>query len=266
MSAALASLLVGAAGMAASFPGGSGRGLDRHSVWAMPARGPRAAAGVVAVAVALATAFAADGLTAALDLGGGAVVAALVGWLVRLRRAESARRRRQDAVVGLCTVLAAELHAGLPAQTSLTHACREWPGFARIERAARLGGDIPGAMDSLAGEPGSEGMAAIAAGWTVAAHSGVSLAGVLDRLAESLRDSAAAQGEIDAALEPPRATARLLAVLPLFAVALGSAMGAGPLAFLVRSTAGHVCLMAGVVLGLAGVVWVEGLAAAASRQ
>jgi tight adherence protein B len=120
-------------------------------------------------------------------------------------------------------------------------------------------------LRALADRPGAEGLRAIAAGWTVAAHSGSSLARVLDRLVEGLRDESAARAEIEAALEPPRVTARMLAVLPAFGVALGTAIGADPVSFLLRTAPGRLCLLGGLLLALAGIAWVERLAASASR-
>ena len=190
---------------------------------------------------------------------------ALVAAMVRRHRSEAARRRRHDAVVGLCGVLAAELQAGLPTQTALARACGEWPEFSSVGRQVRLGADVPSVLRALADRPGGDGLRAIAAGWTVAAHSGSSLARVLDRLVEGLRDESAARAEIEAALEPPRVTARMLAVLPAFGVALGTAIGADPLSFLLKTAPGRLCLLAGLLLALAGIAWVERLAASASR-
>jgi tight adherence protein B len=203
--------------------------------------------------------------SASLDLLGLGGVTALVAAMVRRHRTEAARRRRHEAVIGLCGVLAAELQAGLPTQTALARACGEWPEFSSVGRQVRLGADVPSVLRALADRPGAEGLRAIAAGWTVAAHSGSSLARVLDRLAEGLRDESAARAEIEAALEPPRVTARMLAVLPAFGVALGTAIGADPVSFLLRTAPGRLCLLGGLLLALAGIAWVERLAASASR-
>jgi tight adherence protein B len=223
------------------------------------------AAAVAFAAAAAAGSVVADSLSATIDLLGVAAVAAVVGWLVRRHRAEAERRRRQDAVIGLCGALAAELHAGLPTQTALLRACSEYPEFSSIAQTARVGGEIAAELRSLARRPGAAGLRAIAAGWTVAAQSGGSLARVLDCLLDGLRDEAAAVSEVDAALEAPRVTARMLAVLPLFGVALGAAMGAGPVGFLIETVAGRLCLLAGVLLSLAGVCWIERLALTATR-
>jgi tight adherence protein B len=266
MRAVVAGALAAAAVFAAGGPIASRPGRLRGT-FRPRSRGTRWAFG--AVAVSLAGAFpvlvSSGGPSAGFDVVGLAVVAALVGWLTRRRRADAARRRYHDAVVGLCGSLAAELRAGLPAQPALLRACSEWVEFSAVARAARLGGDIPTALGALAERPGAEGLRAIAAAWVVAAHSGASLARVLDRLVDGLRDERAARAEVEAALAPPRATARMLAVLPVFGVALGSAMGADPVSFLINTDPGRACLLIGLALGLAGVAWVERLAGAARR-
>jgi len=237
---------------------GPSRSDRRGALWA-------GAAVAMCLVGALFVLVSSDGASAVVDVVGLVAISALVGWLVRARRAEAARRRRHHAVLGLCGALAAELHAGLPAHPAFLRACSEWAEFSTVARAARLGGDIPTALRSRAERPGAEGLRAIAAGWVVAAHSGASLARVLDRLAEGLRDEGAARAEVEAALAPPRATARLLAVLPVFGIALGSAMGAAPVSFLTHTGPGRACLLTGLALALAGVAWVERLAAIASR-
>jgi tight adherence protein B len=205
------------------------------------------------------------GVRGVVDLTGVGCLGALVAWLVRSKRAQIAYRNRHDAVVALCGALAAELHAGLSTQTAVLRACAESQEFSSVERAARFGGDVPGALLALAERPGGEGLRAVAAGWTVASHSGASLAAVLDRVGDGLRDQSTARAEVESALEPPRATARMLAVLPVFGVVLGTAMGAEPLSFLLDTSSGRLCLLAGTALALIGVVWVERLAVAAAR-
>jgi tight adherence protein B len=223
---------------------------------------PRPALAIVVVALAVGVVAIGRGPAGALDLLGAGAVVVVVGWLVRARRAERTRSRRHDAVIGLCGALAAELQAGLAAETALARACADWPDFGPVERVARLGGDITSAFGSLAARPGFESLRAVAAGWAVAERSGASLAAVLDRIGDGLRDQRAARAEVESALEPPRATARMLAVLPLFGILLGTAMGAGPLSFLIGTPAGRVCLMVGALLALAGIAWVERLARA----
>ena len=179
-------------------------------------------------------------------------------WLARQRR-----RERQLAVIELCDALSAELRGGLPAISALERAGearQEWVG---VVAAARLGNDVVAALRGAAEEPGAEGLRAVAAGWEVAGDAGAALADVLERIAAGLRSDDDARAEVTACLGPVRATAKMLAVLPVFGLALGSSMGAQPMAFLVSSGPGLACLGLGVTLACVGVFWVERLATAA---
>lgn len=178
----------------------------------------------------------------------------------RLRGARAARQRR---VVALCDGLAAELRGGLPMTTAVRRCCASDPELAAVVSAAELGGDIAGALRLAARRPGAEGLRAVAAAWDVGGSSGAALASVLDRVARGLRDDADARAEVQAALGPPRATAKMLAALPVMGLALGASIGAHPVAFLLGTSWGLACLSAGVLLALLGLWWVERLATAA---
>ena len=62
-----------------------------------------------------------------------------------------------------------------------------------------------------------------------------------------------------ASLAPARATAKLLAGLPVFGLALGMSMGARPLDVPARQRPGLACLAGGLLLAGLGVLWVERL-------
>ncbi len=195
---------------------------------------------------------------------GGLAVAWAAQRLTASWRVRTAQNRGRLAVVELCDALAAELEAGLPAVTAIERACAPWPRLAEVANAARLGDDVAEALRRAAAAlPGGRSLRAVAAAWDVAARSGAALAVVLARVAAGLRSDEEARAEVTAALGPPRATAKMLAVLPGFGIALGMSMGADPLSFLLGSGAGLVCLTGGTVLALAGVWWVERLASAA---
>ncbi|MGI8578403.1 MAG: type II secretion system F family protein [Nocardioidaceae bacterium] len=192
------------------------------------------------------------------SLGAFAVVRRLLAsWRLRVRR-----RGRQRAVIELCDALAAEMRAGLPATVALERSCGLWAELASVATVARLGGDVTAAIRQAGQTPGAEGLSAVAAAWEVAARSGAALALVLERVAAGLRSDDDARSEVIAALGPPRATAKMLAALPLFGLALGVSMDAHPVQFLFHTGAGLGCLGLGVLLALLGVVWVERLAAA----
>ena len=198
-----------------------------------------------------------------------AVVVTLFGiGLGRLHRRSLARRSaaaRRAAVLEACDQMAAELRAGQPPPRALRHAADAWPDLEPAARAAELGGDVALALRVAGQHPGAESLVAVAAAWQVAQRSGAGLAAVLDRTAEALRVEDATRREVTAALGPPRATARLLAFLPVFGLLLGSGIGADPWGFLVGTPFGVACLATGCGLGLAGLAWVERLADAAER-
>jgi tight adherence protein B len=178
-------------------------------------------------------------------------------WRVRRARAE-----RRQMVLEVCDAVAAELRAGMPTDVAVAHATQGWPELEPVAATSRLGGDLPSALHQAARQPGASGLDAMAASWEVSTRSGAPLADVLDRVAAGLRDDEEALAEVTAALGPPRATAKMLAVLPVLGVGLGMSMGADPLAFLLGSPLGLGCLGLGVLLALVGLWWVEQLAAA----
>lgn len=129
---------------------------------------------------------------------------------------------------------------------------------ARLDAAEPLSSALP-AVARGAGEP----WRALVAAWAVAAESGAPLAPALAAYATSLRDRAAAERDVAVALSGPRATARVVLLLPLVAVLLALLMGIDLLAALAQPLA-----IASVVLGLLLVVaarwWIARLLRAAA--
>lgn len=95
--------------------------------------------------------------------------------------------------------------------------------------------------------------------------SGSPLAGVLDRLAIQLESDADAAGARAVALAGPRATARVLSVLPIAGLGLGMLMGADPLSTLLATPMGSWCLGLGCALTAAGRWWSARLVRSASE-
>ncbi|WP_262402463.1 type II secretion system F family protein [Actinomadura sp. CNU-125] len=118
-------------------------------------------------------------------------------------------------------------------------------------------------LTASAKNPGAEGLRLLDACLRVGSERGGTLATVLDGLAAALRDEEAQRQEVSVQLAGPRATARLLAVLPLLGIGMAAALGAHPLSFLCGSLPGLACLITGAALDLAGVYWTTRLARAA---
>ncbi|MFE2275734.1 type II secretion system F family protein [Streptomyces sp. NPDC059454] len=192
------------------------------------------------------------------------VVAGAAGVLLlrRVRRAAGERRAREsrgDAVIALCGALAGEVRAGRQPGEALLPAARDSGGLGDVQAtvlaAARFGGDVPKALAEAARQPGAEGLRGLAACWRVAVDQGAGLAAGLDRLEAALRAERDQRADLRAQLAGARATAVLLAGLPVVGLALGAALGADPLHILLHTPSGLVCLAAGGVLEGLGLWW-----------
>lgn len=179
---------------------------------------------------------------------------------VRLaREVRQARERRGDAVIALCGGLAGEVRSGRQPGEALLRAARDSDGLGEAQgavvAAARFGGDVPVALAVAARQSGAEGLLGLAACWRVAVDQGAGLAAGLDRLDAALRAERDQRADLRAQLAGARATAVMLAALPVLGLLLGTAMGANPLHVLLHTGAGLGCLVIGAVLEGAGMWW-----------
>jgi tight adherence protein B len=198
--------------------------------------------------------------------GGGALGLALLTLTAatrwRARRAETAATAAMGELTAALGLLAAELRAGVhPAIAALRVAGDAGPAaaevLATIEGAARLSGDVAGAMRRSASRSPAlaEPIGRLAAAWRLAEQHGIGLADVLDAVRRDLDHRVRAARRLAAALAGPRATSLVLAVLPLLGLLLGQAVGAAPFRVLVGSAAGQVLLVVGSALVCTGVTW-----------
>jgi tight adherence protein B len=203
-----------------------------------------------------------DGTALALGLmTAGAVVG---GWrMVARGRARQRAQHRSDAVVEVCEALAAELRAGQPPLRALRHCVDVWPELEPVATAAELGSDVPAALRRLAATPGCSALSDVAGAWQVTQSSGGTMGLALGRAADSARARRATQRLVISELASAQATARLVALLPVLVLAMGSGLGADPWGFLLATPAGLTCLGGGLLLAYAGLAWIERIAAGA---
>ncbi len=210
-------------------PGGAG--LD------LAVRRPRLVAAVAGLAAAAVTGVAVGPV--------GGVVAAVyaviaVTYALRRRRELTRARDRSRALDALAT-LAADLRAG------------QAPPAGRAAAAPLLDA-VPFVRDR------------VAAAWQVADATGAPLADLLDRLDTDLRGLERVRLAAAAHAAGTRATAGLLAVLPVAGIGVGYGMGADPLHVLLHTPVGAACAGVAVLLQLAGLVWTGRLSRAGGTE
>lgn len=191
------------------------------------------------------------------------VVAGLIfRWWCRRRATRTADHATAELMRAL-SVMIAELGVGAPAVRACAAAADELTvadgssSVAAMLRTmvgrAELGGDVfAGPVDGLDGP-----WRRVALVWRAADDLGLPL---VDLLSSVRADVAARQrfGErTRAALAGPRATAGVLAALPVLGIALGQMMGADPLGVLFGGGLGGVLLVVGTILAAGGLVWSE---------
>jgi tight adherence protein B len=176
---------------------------------------------------------------------------------VRSTRRAAAGRRRARAIAEGLGVLAAELRAGRSvgdAAGAAVAGCPDDVAGAALGRVLRLGAGPPA---PAAGVPGDldEVLGRVAAAVRLSARTGCSLAGVAAAVEDDLRARARAETELRAAVAGPRASAAVLAGLPVIGLLMGSGVGADPWRVLTTTGTGSALLVAGVGLELTGVAW-----------
>jgi tight adherence protein B len=223
------------------------RGKPSGSVLALPA-----VAGVVALAL---------GRNPIMGLACAAGVAA--GIRARRRAVQAARAGAVRAfVLETCRATAAELRTGRLPDAALVTAIElaDPPpdlDLRSVRCAAATGGDVAAELRLAARARGAAGLARLAVCWHVAATTGAGLAEAVDRVADGLSADEAIRREVAAALAGPRASARLLLVLPLLGVLLGTALGTDPAGWLLHTGAGQLALGAAAALTGLGIQWTD---------
>jgi tight adherence protein B len=165
----------------------------------------------------------------------GLAVGVYTALAVRAAAGRQATRTGADArtqtLDGLCA-LAADLRAGLP-PTGLSPTARSLPD----ERLGRLASAV----------------------WRLAEQTGAPAADLVERIEADARVTDRSHAAATAQAAGARATAWLLAALPLGGIALGYGIGVDPLRVLLHTPVGAACAAGALVLQLAGLAWADRL-------
>jgi tight adherence protein B len=187
-----------------------------------------------------------------------AALAMVCGWAtgraLRRRSMAAAAERRSRALVEALGVLAAELRAGRPldeATATAVDSCPDPATASLLGPVLRLGEPPPGRPTD---EP-AQALVRVAAAVRLSACTGCSLAGVMTAVEDDLRGRLHVEQELRSAVAGPRASAAVLAGLPVLGLLMGSGVGADPWRVLTTTGNGTVLLVLGVALELAGTTW-----------
>jgi tight adherence protein B len=206
----------------------------------------------VGVAVALVAGAVSTPLVAVLACGA-AVVAARAGAARAARALEDNRLRSLAEALGS---LAGDLRAGRPtgeAAAAAIVSCEDRAVGDALARALQAA-DLPQAAPPDQGH-WAQAVTRVAAGVRLSVRTGCSLAAVACAVEDDVRARLRLEAELRAATAAPRASALLLAALPLVAFAMGSGIGADPWRVLTATPVGQLLLVVGVGLEGAGLAW-----------
>lgn len=192
-------------------------------------------------------------------------------WLrVRVRR----RRAGGEWVAELAEVTTVGLRAGLDLAGAVGVAARSptvrpvagWLGE-RLEAATRAGSGVAACVSDPPPATGPDeraDLAVLSRAWRLSEHTGAAASRTTAGAAAAIRARAAARERVAAALAGPRASMRLLTLLPLGGPLVGLLLGLSP-ADLYGSLAARAAAALGVCLTVAGWWWSRGLVGRALR-
>lgn len=181
----------------------------------------------------------------------------------RRRRVLAVREQAADDQLGeALSVMIAEMSVGAPAARACAAAARELAvehpdsevaeALSRMAGRARLGGEV--AVTDI--PPGSVASWRRVVGvWQISDRHGLPMLDLLEVVRSDMVARRSFGDRTRAGLAGPRATALVLAGLPVLGIALGQAMGAAPLRVLLGDGIGGALLVIGVGLVIAGVAW-----------
>lgn len=183
----------------------------------------------------------------------------------RMRRGRRARARRAEghALAAALEVLIGELRVGAHPVAAFHAAAAESTGsvrqaFAAVAGRAQLGADAAGGIRAAgAVSPVAAYWNRMAVFWELASRHGLAIAVLMGAAHRDILDRQRFTARMHAALAGARATAAILAGLPLLGLALGELIGAHPVRFLLGGGVGGAFLVVGVALICAGLAWAD---------
>jgi tight adherence protein B len=201
-------------------------------------------------------------------------VAVVTATLALRRRAsrEAARRACESAALeGALGVLVGELRVGAHPVVAFESAASDVQGavatsLRAVAARARLGADVAAGLRSVgAGSsmPGHRERFSVC--WHLAQTQGLAIVALVRAAQRDIVERERFASAVAASMEGARATAVILAGLPVLGVGLGQLIGAQPVRFLLSGGVGGWLLMIGVTLACAGLWWSDRITGRVTR-
>lgn len=188
----------------------------------------------------------------------------------RSRRQFLRRRYEAEALQAALGVLVGELRVGAHPVSAFTTAAGEVSGpvadgMRTVAARGRLGADVAGGIVDVARcSPLPAYWERLSVCWGLAESHGLSIAALMATAQLDIVERASFSARVHAAMAGARATAVILAGLPVAGIAIGQLIGADPVAFLWGGFGGWL-LVIGVALSGAGLLWSDRIAAGAMK-
>ena len=197
-----------------------------------------------------------------------AVVVVGVTVSLRYRRHRRMRRAARDGhtLEAALDVLVGELRAGSHPVRAFHTAADESVGdvavsLRSVAARARLGADVAAGLRDAGGSSALSGhWDRLALCWQLASDNGLAIATLMRSAQRDIAERQRFSAQVSSSLAGARATAVILAGLPVLGVLMGQLIGARPLAFLVGGHAGGWLLVLGAVLTCGGLLWADRIA------
>jgi tight adherence protein B len=191
-----------------------------------------------------------------------AVLAATLMARRRRRRRDHDRVRAGQTLAGALETLVGELRVGAHPVRAFAIAADESDGaigaaLQAVAARAGLGADVGAGLRAVGGSTSVPAQwDRLAVCWQLAADHGLAMAALMRAAHRDIVERQRFTARVQAGLAGARATAAILAGLPLLGVLLGELIGAHPVRFLLGGLGGWL-LVAGTVLICAGLTWAD---------
>ncbi|HTQ19476.1 type II secretion system F family protein [Mycobacterium sp.] len=195
------------------------------------------------------------------------LAAALLGATASVRHRRRRRRMRATdeghTLETALDVLVGELRVGSHPVRAFGIAADETDGqvaasLRAVAARANLGADVAGGLRSAAGSSAlPTHWARLAVCWQLASDHGLAIATLMRAAQRDIAERQRFTARVASGMAGARATAAILAGLPVLGVLLGELIGARPLSFLLSGHAGGWLLVVGSTLACAGLLWAD---------